>query len=345
VGKRKPVLLVLHPRAWAESDYGKQSGLVIHHASIGGPTPRKLSGTPTSDGYAEVITKEGLQDLYRKAEKFKPDFFLFWLHSGFHAEHLHEVKIRAPASRMLFWFGNHRVKLAGNVTRISKYISALFINSKEPSQFKLYHDFGIERVGTLYDGFDPGGMELVEAAPKYDCFFAGESYSLAQLRNEVLNFPGTKIRRDFILAVHKKFELAVHAARHESWPFPVLKEVYHPHHTAAMREAKITLNVNHFPEFRKAYTRRTIRSIFARRCHITLYIPGMEDDFENKKHLCWFHTIEEGLELIDYYLKHDEEREKIAWEGWRHACKHFTFRERLRDFEVDLRGFFPESFS
>jgi spore maturation protein CgeB len=71
----------------------------------------------------------------------------------------------------------------------------------------------------------------------------------------------------------------------------------------------------------------------------------MEDDFENKKHLCWFHTIEEGLELIDYYLKHDEEREKIAWEGWRHACKHFTFRERLRDFEADLRGFFPESFS
>jgi hypothetical protein len=344
MGKRKPVLLVLHPRHWASSDYGKQSGLDIHHVSIGGKVPRKLNGTPTFDGYAEAITPEGLQALYSAAEKLHPDFFLFWLHAGFHAEHLHEVRERSPGTKMLFWFGNHRTRLAGNVTKIAKYISALFVNSKEPSQFKLYRDFGVQHVGTLYDGFDPAEVPLTEVNPTHDCFFAGESYLLAEKRNEVFKFPGTNLRREFVIAVSKRFNLACHAARKESWPFPTLKEVYHPHHTAAMRQAKITLNVNHFPEFRQAYTRRTIRSLFARRCHITLYIPGMEQDFTNHEHLVWFHSVEEGLELIQKYLKDDTARERIAQAGWQRACERFTFKERLQDFERDLRRFYPGAF-
>jgi len=316
----------------------------IHHVSIGGKVPRKLSGTPTFDGYAEAITQEGLRDLYAATERLQPDFFLFWLHAGFHAEHLAEVKARAPGVKMLFWFGNHRTRLAGNVTKIGKYISALFVNSKEPSQFKLYHDYGIKHVGTLYDGFDPDEVKLDETAPTYDCFFAGESYIYAEARNEVFNFPGTRLRRDFVIAVSKRFSLACHSARKESWPFPTLREVYHPEHTAAMRRAKILLNVNHFPDFRQAYTRRTIRSLFARRMHLTYYIPGMEEDFENHKHLVWFHSTEEGLAMIAKYLKDDVAREKIAWEGWRLACERHTFRARLVDFEKVLRKFFPAVF-
>jgi hypothetical protein len=344
MAKRHPVLLVLHPKQWAQESYRELTGLDVHHVSIGGAVPKKRSGVPTFDGYAEVVTKEGLRDLYAATRKYKPDFLLFWLHAGLYGEHLDEVRKEHPKMRMLFWFGNHRTNLSGGVTRIAKYLSALFLNSTEPSQFKLYTDFGIKRVGTLWDGFDPDEVPLEEVAPTHDCFFAGESYLYAQNRNEVFRFPGTDLRRDFIIRVAKRFNLACHAARHESWPFPVLKEVYHPHHTAAMRKAKITLNINHFPSFRQAYTRRTIRSIFARRCHLTYYIPGMEEHFENHKHLVWFHSLDEGIELIDRYLKDDAARERIAFDGWKLACEKFTFKVRLQEFEKTLRRFFPEAF-
>ena len=341
---KKPVLMVLHPKQWAREEYREHTAFNIHHVSIGGAVPKKRSGVATFDGYAEVVTNEGLRSLYSTANHIQPDFFLFWLHAGLYGEHLEEVRKASPKVKMLFWFGNHRTNLSGGVTRISKYISALFLNSNELTQHKLYGDFGIKRIGTLWDGFDPSEVELLEDPPIYDCFFAGESYLYAQQRNEVFRFPGTDLRREFIIAVSKRVNLACHAARKESWPFPTLPEVYHPNHTAAMRKAKITLNVNHFPSFRQAYTRRTIRSIFARRCHLTYYIPGMEEHFENHKHLVWFHTIDEGLELIDRYLKDDEAREKIAWEGWKLACEKFTFVERLKEFERTLRRFFPEVF-
>jgi hypothetical protein len=344
MAKRRPVLLVLHPKQWAKESYRELTGLDVYHVSIGGTVPAKRSGVATFDGYAEVVTKEGLRSLYAAADKHQPDFFLFWLHAGLYSEHLDEVRKASPKIRMLFWFGNHRTNLSGGVTRISKHLAALFLNSTEPSQFKLYRDFGLKKVGTLWDGFDPDEVPLEEIAPTHDCFFAGESYLYAQNRNEVFNFPGTALRREFIIRVSKRFVLACHAARHESWPFPVLKEVYHPHHTAAMRKAKITLNVNHFPAFRQAYTRRTIRSIFARRCHLTYYIPGMEEHFENHKHLVWFHSADEGIALIDQYLKDDEARERIALDGWKLACEKFSFKARLLEFELTLRRFFPEVF-
>ena len=340
----KPKLLVLHPKQWAEQKYGQSSDFEIRHVSIGGAIPKKLNGTVTYDGYAQAVTEDGLKNLYFEAERFKPDFFLFWLHAGLYAQHHEIVRAKSPNTKFLFWFGNHRTKLAGNVTNIRKFVDVLFLNSKEPSQFKLYHDYGIKNVATLYDGFEPAEVPLLEVEPKYDCFFAGESYMNAQMKNEVFSFPGTQLRREFILNVAKRYELALHCARKDSWPFKCLPEVYHPKHTDAMRQAKITLNLNHFPMFRQAYTRRTIRSLFARRCHITLYIPGMEEDFENHKHLVWFHSIDEAMVQIDYYLKHEKERESIAWNGWRLACQKFTFEARLQTFAQDIRKFYPEMF-
>lgn len=344
MGKRRPVLLVLHPRHWARPEYAGLTALDVHHVSIGGAVPKKLSGTPTFDGYAEATTEEGLRNLYAAANKLQPDFFLFWLHTGFHNEHLAEVRRLSPRTKMIFWFGNHRTRLAGNVVKIRKHVDALVLNSKEPSQFKLYRDYGIDKIGTLYDGFDPAEVPLEEVEPKYDCFFAGESYFFAQQRNEALTFPGTMARREFVIACSKRFSIACHSARRESWPFPTLREVYHPHHTAAMREARITLNVNHFPSFRQAYTRRTIRSIFARRCHVTLYIPGMEEDFTNHEHLVWFRDTREGVDLVARYLKDHEARERIAWAGWKLACEKFTFKQRLIGFEKDLRKWWPGAF-
>jgi spore maturation protein CgeB len=138
--------------------------------------------------------------------------------------------------------------------------------------------------------------------------------------------------------VHEEFRTKVQSDAPKGWPFKTHQATYHPKYTASLREAKITLNVNHYPTLYKAYTRRTIRSLFARRCHITLYIPGMEEDFENHKDVVWFHTLGEGLDLIRYYLDHDAEREEIAWNGWRRAMEAHTFEHRLAEFEHAVGG-------
>ena len=43
---------------------------------------------------------------------------------------------------------------------------------------------------------------------------------------------------------------------------------------------------------------------------------GIESIFTNHKHLVWFDTVSEALQLADYYLTNDCERERIANNGY-----------------------------
>ena len=65
----------------------------------------------------------------------------------------------------------------------------------------------------------------------------------------------------------------------------------------------------------------------------------MEDDFTNHKHLVWFKDVDEGFDLVRYYLDHDEERERIGAEGRKIAMRGYTFERRLMDFEKYVKDF------
>ena len=335
----KPVAIILHPKDWATSDYGKVGRFRYVHVSIGGDVPKKRNGVPTYDGYADVATEEGKANLLRAFKKLKPAVFLWWIHGDFGPRDLRPLKKVSPKTKFVMWFGNHREKVPGNVSNVSDTLDLVLLNSKDKGQFSMYKKAG-HKVDCLWDGFQPTDVKLSEVPPIHDCTFGGNSYIALSKKNHKLDFPGGKIRYDFITEVHKHFNLLVRSGYPKQWPFGTLPEVFHPGYTRFLRDGRITLNVNHFPRLRKAYTRRTIRSIFARRCHVTLYIPGMEDDFKNHENIVWFNSIEEGIDLIRYYLEHDSERERIAEEGHRLACEKFTFRERMADFEEIVRRHF-----
>ena len=327
----KPVAVVLHPKAWEK--YGDESEFEYVHVSIGGKNPKKKNGTPSRDGYADVVVPTGVNRLEKVFRERQPDLFLFWLHYGMAPHIIAKLKEISPKTKFIMWYGNHRFQVPRGVTIYKPFLNMVLINSKDKRQYKIYRDHGISHVATLYDGFDPDETLLTEDAPICDCFFGGNSYIKKAFEVSGLNFPGAQIRFKLIMEAMENFDTRVRSNIKGCWPFDTLPETFHPEHTRSLREAKITLNVNHFPTFYKAYTRRTIRSIFARRCHLTYYIPGMEDDFENHKHLVWFNRVDDGVDLIRYYLDHDGERERIAWNGWRHACENFTFKHRMKDFE------------
>ncbi len=62
------------------------------------------------------------------------------------------------------------------------------------------------------------------------------------------------------------------------------------------------------------------------------YIKGMEDYFEDGKHLVFyeFGNFEDLKQKIDYYLTHDKEREKIRKAGFEHVRDHHTYVDRWR---------------
>ena len=49
--------------------------------------------------------------------------------------------------------------------------------------------------------------------------------------------------------------------------------------------------------------------------HLTRYFSGLEEHFQNGKHLVWFESIDEAVDLAKRYLREDEARERIAAAG------------------------------
>ena len=64
-------------------------------------------------------------------------------------------------------------------------------------------------------------------------------------------------------------------------------------------------------------------------------VPGYELLFEDGVHMRYFDTVDEFFELADWYLKHDQERERIAKAGMEKAHKEFNC-ESIAKHTLDL---------
>ncbi len=66
-------------------------------------------------------------------------------------------------------------------------------------------------------------------------------------------------------------------------------------------------------------------------CYITKKFPSIELLAEKGRHLLWFEEEEELFELIDYYLEHSAEREKIRANAQKLALDKHTYAHRIKN--------------
>lgn len=94
--------------------------------------------------------------------------------------------------------------------------------------------------------------------------------------------------------------------------------------------SKITLGIQQVGVSRTHVSARTFEALGCGAFHITQYSPGVEYYFKKGVHLEWSQSPEETLELADYYLRHDDLREKIALEGQREVDEKHRLVHRAR---------------
>jgi len=75
---------------------------------------------------------------------------------------------------------------------------------------------------------------------------------------------------------------------------------------------------------------RVFEALGAGRCLLTnaIHGNGFEELFRDREHLVVYHSPQELWQLLDYYLTHDDERERIAQEGHVLVRAQHTYRHR-----------------
>ncbi|MFQ6036720.1 MAG: glycosyltransferase [Sedimentisphaerales bacterium] len=92
----------------------------------------------------------------------------------------------------------------------------------------------------------------------------------------------------------------------------------------ALSGAKIGLSINIANDVRLYHSDRFINIPACGTFTLAKRAPGYELLFEDGVHLKYFDTVDEFFELADWYLKHEQQREKIAMAGMKKAHADFN---------------------
>lgn len=104
----------------------------------------------------------------------------------------------------------------------------------------------------------------------------------------------------------------------------------YPEYNKAICNTKIGIGANSFN--RDKYSSDRLGNYMSSGTfYLAHYFKGIEEVFKKGFHLDWFHTIEEMESKIEFYLKNEEKREKIAKRGQKFVLKHFDSKSLVKN--------------
>ncbi len=106
---------------------------------------------------------------------------------------------------------------------------------------------------------------------------------------------------------------------------------------SVFRDSKINLNLT-IKNIRSGIPLRVWDILSAGGFCITNFQAELPFYFENKKDLVWFESQEELLELIKYYLEHEDERKTIAKSGYEKVKSSHRYKNRFDEMSKIVKG-------
>ena len=138
--------------------------------------------------------------------------------------------------------------------------------------------------------------------------------------------PSIDYRIELLQAINQHYNLKVWGAKWQKFGLTCLKKNIYPKEFAKICYAsKINLGCDVREDIECHTSNRTWITLGCGGFLLTRYILGMDTIFTKGVHLEWFHSKEECLDLIDYYLTHDEKRKEIAQRGYQFVHSHRTY--------------------
>lgn len=104
---------------------------------------------------------------------------------------------------------------------------------------------------------------------------------------------------------------------------------YHTTMASMFKSVKINLNGS-MRAAKSAIPMRALDIIGCRGFLLSAKQPELEESFESGKEVVLYGSEEEAVELAGYYLKHDDERQRIANAGYERSKKDFRYEDRFR---------------
>ena len=256
----------------------------------------------------DYLLLEGMRHVGREKMKdailsFKPDYLLFILKDNLSFIKDISRDLKSIGTKVIYWFCDpeHPQK-----EDLSSVIDFMFLTNR--GQIDEYKKaYNLKKVYYMPQGYDPYIQHRLNMKEIYDIGFSGA----------ISKEPLHKTRKELIMLMTQRYQVSISNKIRNNIP-----EFY--------SRSKIVFGVSDF-DYELYTSNRFFVALGCGACYITKKFKGVELLGENKKHLLWFETKEELFDILDYYLSHDSEREKIRQNAEKLALERHTYTHRIRN--------------
>lgn len=218
--------------------------------------------------------------------------------------------------RELLYFFNHELPVYDHI----------FSFSKTTTQF-------INKLKSLDASYFPFGANPI-AAPEISCNTIKE--------NDVLFIGSADMRRIFLLEYLIDYKLCVYGSkwqRNKDLMSEPLKQtinyqaLWGSELHSLLHQSKIILNITRssFYGVETGLNLRIFETLAAGGFLLTDYCEELNELFNIGQHIETYKDAAEMQDKVDYYLRHEEQRKKIAAQGYEHFMKNYTWKSRIEE--------------
>ena len=257
--------------------------------------------------YRTIISKEGKEVFYDyllwAVSRYKPELVLFSKINGVNPAIVQKVTEQCTT---WYWFmDNIRVAEAIRAEQYVTRVNFASATSSEVVEFFDRHKY-TGKSYLIIEGYDP------------DIFYPEDNTNKI---DKVLFFGSATAKRLNFVSKH----LDLIDVYGQGWPEEISPNP--PIVLADLRKTiskyKIVLNLVHS----NIFSDRVVTTLGCGGFLLSEFCDDLSLFFDNKKNLVWFKNESEFMELVEYYLKHDDEREAIAKKGLEKVRKLHTWKD------------------
>ncbi|MEK6732047.1 MAG: glycosyltransferase [Candidatus Omnitrophota bacterium] len=258
-------------------------------------------------GY-DYILLEGMRNmdykiLHKAILAYGPDYILLVLKETLPILFDIAKDLKKMGTKTIFWFTDPDTPWQMDLNGILDYM--FLSNTGQLEDYK--KAFNIKNVYFMAQPCTPSIMHRCNLPEIYDVGFTGA------LSKDKLHDTRRKVVND----LSGKYNVAV-------------RNNMRNHVSEFYSQSKIVFGASDF-KYELYTSNRIFVAMSCQRLYLTNKFPGIERLFKNKEHLLWFENYSEAMDIVDYYLKHDSERNRIAENAARIAHAKHTYKERLKN--------------
>ena len=245
--------------------------------------------------------------LINVSDKFKPDLVFMQIQTP-------RIIDAATASALRGFVFNWTGDVRDNIDwlkDLSPYIDATCFTNETDVDTMMEEGLNSRflQIGFEENIFNPKGLKLSakqSVHPIPEVIFMGNNYGD--------KFPLSKERYSIAERIYKTYGSRFLLCGN-GWDIPSVNLMGRMKDEAMVyRSCKIAINANHYIHKRFS-SDRVFRIMGSGAFCLTRWYPGIEKDFTDGVNIRVFKTLDEMMHLIEYYLQHNDERERIAKAG------------------------------